>query len=171
MFGINHYRYLQSGIEWPTCVIQLRLFIQADGFSLSAQINQLWMSNVHWIITALYCSLEILKRSAIQLISPLTWPASWSSIFFNVFQYLFLQVFSCPQQLNRWPCPLLCLTKLTIREFTTLQSDPRDLWPLRHLIRVMIREMLGKLDNSKLGSTQQWMTLTCCQDHILTENI
>ena len=28
-----------------------------------------------------------------------------------------------------------------------------------------------KLDNSKLGSTQQWMTLTCCQDHILTENI
>ena len=28
-----------------------------------------------------------------------------------------------------------------------------------------------ELDNSKLGSTQQWMTLTCCQDHILTENI
>ena len=28
-----------------------------------------------------------------------------------------------------------------------------------------------KLDNSNLGSTQQWMTLTCCQDHILTENI
>ena len=28
-----------------------------------------------------------------------------------------------------------------------------------------------KLDNSKLGSTQQWMTLTCCQDHILAENI
>ena len=26
-------------------------------------------------------------------------------------------------------------TKLTIRAFTTLQSDPRDLWPLRHLIR------------------------------------
>ena len=30
---------------------------------------------------------------------------------------------------------------------------------------------IKKLDNSKLGSTQQWMTLTCCQDHILTENI
>ena len=28
-----------------------------------------------------------------------------------------------------------------------------------------------RIDNSKLGSTQQWMTLTCCQDHILTENI
>ena len=30
------------------------------------------------------------------------------------------------------PCSV-CLTKLTIRVFTTLQSDPRDLWPLRHL--------------------------------------
>ena len=29
----------------------------------------------------------------------------------------------------------------------------------------------SKLDNSKLGPTQQWMTLTCSQDHILTENI
>ena len=29
-------------------------------------------------------------------------------------------------------------------------------------------ETKEKLDNSKLGSTQQ---LTCCQDHILTENI
>ena len=32
-----------------------------------------------------------------------------------------------------------------------------------------------QLDNSKLGSTQRWiqdmLTLTCCQDHILTENI
>ena len=28
-----------------------------------------------------------------------------------------------------------------------------------------------KLDNSKLGSTQHMLTLTCCQDHILTENI
>ena len=32
-----------------------------------------------------------------------------------------------------------------------------------------------QIDTSKLGSTQQWiqdmLTLTCCQDHILTENI
>ena len=28
-----------------------------------------------------------------------------------------------------------------------------------------------QLDNSKLGSTQHMLTLTCCQDHILTENI
>ena len=37
-------------------------------------------------------------------------------------------IFSCPEQLNRWPCPLvgclLGLLPLTIRVFTTLQSDP-----------------------------------------------
>ena len=33
----------------------------------------------------------------------------------------------------------VALTPLTIRVFTTLQSDPRDLWPLRHLIRGMRR--------------------------------
>ena len=45
----------------------------------------------------------------------------------------YIYIFSCPQQLNRWPCPLpgrsLCLLPLTIRFFTTLQSDPRYLWP------------------------------------------
>ena len=35
---------------------------------------------------------------------------------------------------------------LTIRQFTTLQSDPGDLWPLRHLIRVMRRHDLTKKD-------------------------
>ena len=43
-------------------------------------------------------------------------------------------------------CPLVGLTPLTIRVFTTLQSDPRDLWPLRHLIRVMRRHDLTKKD-------------------------
>ena len=46
--------------------------------------------------------------------------------------------FSCPQQLNRWPCPLLgpsvCLLPLTIRVTT---EYPRDLWPLIHLIRLV----------------------------------
>ena len=55
---------------------------------------------------------------------------------------------SCPQQLNRWPCPLVRLLPLTIRLFTTLQSDPRDLWPLRHVIRVMRGHYLAK--------TRQW---------------
>ena len=48
-------------------------------------------------------------------------------------------IFSCPQQLNRTSCPSLGLTPLTIRVFTSLQSDPRDLRPLRHLIRGMRR--------------------------------
>ena len=62
----------------------------------------------------------------------------------NVFVFVF---FSCPQQLNRWPCLSLVwsvpLTPLTIRVFTALQSEPRDLWPLRHLIRVMRRHDLS----------------------------
>ena len=41
-------------------------------------------------------------------------------------------IFSCPEQLNRWPCPLVCWSvrpaPLTIRVFTTVQSDPGD-WP------------------------------------------
>ena len=36
--------------------------------------------------------------------------------------------------------PLVGLTPLIIRAFTTLQSDPRDLWPLRHLIRQIFRK-------------------------------
>ena len=48
-------------------------------------------------------------------------------------------IISCPEQLNRWPCPLVGWTQLTIKPFTTLPSDPRDLWPLRHLIREMER--------------------------------
>ena len=42
--------------------------------------------------------------------------------------------------------PLVALAPLTIKAFTTLQSDPRDLWPLRHLIRVMRRHDLTKKD-------------------------
>ena len=39
------------------------------------------------------------------------------------------------------PC-LVCPLPLTIRVFTTLQSEPGDLWPLRNLIRVMKRHDL-----------------------------
>ena len=52
--------------------------------------------------------------------------------------------FSCPQQLNRTHCLSLGWAPLTIRVFTALQSDPRDLWPQRHLIRVMRRHDLTK---------------------------
>ena len=43
-----------------------------------------------------------------------------------------------------------------------------------HCKNIQVKPSFGiihQLDNSKLGWTQQWMTLTCCQDHILTENI
>ena len=42
---------------------------------------------------------------------------------------------SCPEQLNRWPCH--SLTESLTFWFWHAKSDPRDLWPLRHLIRVM----------------------------------
>jgi len=67
--------------------------------------------------------------------------------------------FSCPEQLNGWPCLSLAWAPLTIRVFTTLQSDPRDLWPLRHLIRVMKGH---DLTNKKtMTNTNTWtMTMT-----------
>ena len=58
------------------------------------------------------------------------------STFFQLLTFLnFFLIFSCPQQLNRTHCLSVRRAPLTIRAFTTLQSDPRDLWPLRHLIR------------------------------------
>ena len=42
-------------------------------------------------------------------------------------------LFSCPEQLKRWPCHWL--TDSLTKDFTTWQkkSNPRDLWPLGHL--------------------------------------
>ena len=39
---------------------------------------------------------------------------------------------------------LVALLPITIRVFTTLQSEPRALWPLRHLIRVIRRHDMTK---------------------------
>ena len=49
---------------------------------------------------------------------------------------LFL-IFSCPEQLNRWPCHSLTHSLTNSRYFTDwhTKSNPRSLWPLRHLIR------------------------------------
>ena len=41
---------------------------------------------------------------------------------------LFL-IFSCPEQLNRWPCHSLTHSLLLL----PTKSNPTDLWPLRHL--------------------------------------
>ena len=53
--------------------------------------------------------------------------------------------FSSPEQLNRWPW----LTDWLTKDFTTWQekSDPRDLWPMRHLITVMEKIFLNFVDN------------------------
>ena len=60
------------------------------------------------------------------------------SLFFSIIIYHF---FSCPEQLNRWPCHWV--THLLI---LTLRNNPRDFWPLRHLIRVMRRHDLTQKD-------------------------
>jgi len=58
-------------------------------------------------------------------------------------QLLINHLFSCPKQLNRWPCHSLThwlthsLTDWQYFYFWHTKSDPRDLWPLRHFIRVM----------------------------------
>ena len=48
------------------------------------------------------------------------------------------RVFSCPEQLNRTHCPslgwLVALLPLTIRVFTTLQSEPRDFLNIPRLV-------------------------------------
>ena len=56
-------------------------------------------------------------------------------------------VFCCSEQINRWPCPLVGPlvgpVSITIRVFTTLQSDHRDIW-INDFIRVMRRHDLTK---------------------------
>ena len=58
--------------------------------------------------------------------------------------FLFIVLFSCPEQLNRWPCHSLTHWVTHWLLLLTLQSDPRDLRPLRHLIRVMKRHDMTK---------------------------
>ena len=92
------------------------------------------------------CEALFLKANISLCLTKVTMKTKYLS---NVSEYVWCQswFFSCPQQLNRWPCPLVALLPLTIRVFTTLQSDPRDLWPLGHLIRGMRRHDLTKKRN------------------------
>ena len=87
------------------------------------------------------CEALFLKANISLCLTKVTMKTKYLS---NVSEYVWCQswFFSCPQQLNRWPCPLVALLPLTIRVFTTLQSDPRDLWPLRHLIRQIFGRFL-----------------------------
>ena len=70
-------------------------------------------------------------------------------------------VFSCPQQLNRWPCHSLThwLTHwLRVLLLLTLQSDPRDLWPLRHLIRMIRKHDLTNIMTILILFWQFWFS-------------
>ena len=65
-------------------------------------------------------------------------------------------LFSCPdeslRQLYTYPCNSLTdwLTHWQTSYFLTLKSNPRDLWPLRHLFRVMRRhDMTKRIDKDK----------------------
>ena len=73
-------------------------------------------------------------------------------------------LFSCPEQLNRWPCHWLThsLThSLRVLLLLTLQSDPRDLRRLRHLIRVMKRHDLTEKRPTYNIPTQYPPTYIC----------
>ena len=65
------------------------------------------------------------------------------------------------------PC-LVRLTPLTIRVFTTLQSDPRDLWPLRHVIRVMKGH---DLTNKKTMTNTNTKTMTMTKTNTFWEHL
>ena len=67
--------------------------------------------------------------------------------------------FSCPEQLNRWPCHWLTNSGYFTDWHT--KSDPRDLWPLRHLIRVMRRQdITTKKTMTKTNTNTKTMTKT-----------
>ena len=78
----------------------------------------------------------------------------WVSQFYNVF--------SCPEQLIRWPCHSLTdwLTQGTFYFWST-KSNPRDLWPLWHLTRVMRAHDLNiKKTMTKTKTKTKTMTKT-----------
>ena len=70
-----------------------------------------------------------------------------------------LLIFSCPEQLNRWPCHWLTDSGYFTDWHT--KSDPRDLWPLRHLIRVMRgHDLTNKNKMTKTNTKTKTMTAT-----------
>ena len=81
--------------------------------------------------------------------------------------------FPCFEKVNlcpiSWISPPRSLIKRQI--FWEIQLSFHGHWRYFTCCSTVSGRGLRKLGNSKLGSTQQWMALTCCQDHILTENI
>ena len=66
-------------------------------------------------------------------------------------------LFSSPEQLNSWPCHSLTHSLRHSQYFYLWQSDPRDLWPLRHLIKVMRRHDLTKKTKTKARTKTKTM--------------
>ena len=113
-----------------------------------------WWSSASTTPTA-WCSPTPLPSSPSRLLS---WqPSYWTSIecqvvkkthksscSWNLVVRTLVQCFLAVQNSSIGLIVRTCvpLLPLTIRDFTTLQSDPRDLWPLRHFIRVMRRHDL-----------------------------
>ena len=97
--------------------------------------------------------------SGFHLSSQRTW--SLGSPMFDVW------CFCCPEQLNRWPCHWLTdwlRTLLIDIKKKQLKSEPKDLWPLRHLIRVMRRQDQA---NENLFNFVQLFS-HCCSIFLLT---
>ena len=55
-----------------------------------------------------------------------------------------------------WPCHLDGRAPLTIRVFTTLQSDSRDMWPLRQFIRVTNQKTKTKTKTKTVWFHKYW---------------
>ena len=92
----------------------------------------------------------------------ITFPGLHDFIVFHLnWLIMFVCIFSCPEQLNRWPCHSLTdsLTHSQYFYFWHTKSDPRDLWPLRHLIRVMRRH--DTCDNWDMWSAVMIWHLGC----------
>ena len=89
------------------------------------------------------CQTVILNQTSSVIATGIFFENCSANIFF--YKKVFSFLFSCPEQLNRWPCHWLTHSvtqSLRVLLLLTLQTDPRDLRPLRHLIRVMKRHDL-----------------------------
>ena len=64
-------------------------------------------------------------------------------------------IFSCSEQLNRWPCHSLTHWDTFLK--TQQQSNPRHMWALWHLIRVMKKHNLTKKEEDKYKDKDKYI--------------
>ena len=115
-------------------IVKWNILLCSSIFHSSTQDKIPWfrLPTLSWTITSWQLLLP-LQHMALSSSSPFSRRPSSFQSFYSYSTILF----SCPEQINRWPCPLVgplvCPAPLTIRVFTSLQ--PTHLWPLGHLIR------------------------------------